>query len=306
MAMHLFPLIFLFLLPFRNFCGEHERVYTLSELDQLFAGCGGSPAEYAVRTAKNWYSRCAFYRLDLSQVLPAVELQCRSDSEARERIRRISKDIRRGLEWTLPRKELSIPFLSQEPEIDGVVSPGEYSGAAELRGEIPIDTPTAEATGEHRWFFGYDQRFLYFAVEFSDSAVRTDSIPYRADSAELFLLPEAALNSYWEVVVSPPSNRYTAWHTLGKYGLRSSFPTAPRNLKTASRRTPRGYCVEIAFPFSALPSLSESLPYPGAVLHLMACRTDLQDGGNLIFSAPVPLLYGGHNIYGYIKAVLQK
>ena len=126
------------------------------------------------------------------------------------------------------------------------------------------------------------------------------------DSAELFLLPEETLNSYWEVIVSPPSNRYTAWHTLGKYGLRSSFPTAPRNLKTASRRTPRGYCVEIAFPFSALPSLSESLPYPGAVLHLMACRTDLQDGGNLIFSAPVPLLYGGHNIYGYIKAVLQK
>ena len=306
MNMRLLLLFSVFLVPIRSFCAETPADYTIPELDRLFAECSGSPAEYAIRTAKNWHSRSAFYRLDLSQVRPAVELQVRSDAEAEKRIRRISEEIRRGLAWSLPRQEVRIPFLSRSPEIDGILSPGEYSGAARFQGEIPIDTPTNQTTGNHLWLFGYDPEFLYFAAEFHDSDIRTNRIPYLADSAELFLLPEAALNSYWEIVVSPSGDRYTAWHMLGKYGLRSSYPATPRKLKTAARRTSRGYCIEIAVPFSALPSLSDPLPYAGAVLHLMVCRTDLRNGRELVFSAPVPLLYGGHNIYGYMKAVLQK
>ena len=45
-------------LPFRNFRAETPAEYTIPELDRLFAECSGSPAEYAIRTAKNGLNDC--------------------------------------------------------------------------------------------------------------------------------------------------------------------------------------------------------------------------------------------------------
>lgn len=297
-------LIFLLFTAF--LCSAGAQDLTLEELDSLFADCAGTPSEYAVRTAKNWFMRCAFYRLDGSALRPAVELQCRSDAEARKRIRTLSEDVRRGRNWKLPRPELAVPFIGAV-RIDGIISPEEYARSARLEGEIPINEQTVKAGGGHRWYFAWDNRFFYFAAEIADPDIQLcKERPYEADSVELFLLPEPLLSSYWEIVVSPSGERFCAWHTLGKYGQRSSFFIAPESLKTAARRTGSGYCVEIAFPFSALPSLSERLPYNGAAMFLMVCRTDRQKNGGVAVTAPVPLLYGGHNIYGYIKATLKR
>lgn len=297
--------IFILLLFTALCCPAGSSDLTLDELDTLFESCAGTPSEYAVRTAKNWFMRCAFYRLDGSAVRPAVERQCRSDAEARKRIRMLSEDVRRGRNWKLPQPELVVPFAGAV-RIDGIISPEEYTRSVRLEGEIPVNEQTVKAGGGHRWYFAWDNRFFYFAAEISDQDIQLrKERPYEADSVELFLLPEPSLNSYWEIVVSPSGERFCAWHTLGKYGLRSSFFIEPGSLKTAARRSGSGYCVEIAFPFSALPSLSKQLPYNGATVFLMTCRTDWQKNGGVAITAPVPLLYGGHNIYGYIKVTLK-
>ena len=129
-------LIFLLFTAF--LCSAGAQDLTLEELDSLFADCAGTPSEYAVRTAKNWFMRCAFYRLDGSALRPAVELQCRSDAEARKRIRTLSEDVRRGRNWKLPRPELAVPFIGAV-RIDGIISPEEYTRSARLEGEIPIN-----------------------------------------------------------------------------------------------------------------------------------------------------------------------
>lgn len=300
------PRILILLLLTALCCPAIPQDLTLEELDSLFETCAGTPSEYAVRSAKNWFMRCAFYRLDSSAVRPAVERQCRTDAEARQRIRTLSEDIRRGQKWKLPQPELSVPFAGTV-QIDGIISPGEYAHTAQLDGEIPVNEPAEKPGGGHRWYFAWNDRFFYFAAEIADSHIQLrKERPYEADSVELFLLPEPSLSSYWEIVVSPSGVRFCAWHTLGKYGQRNSFFVEPESLKTAARRTGNGYCVEIAFPFSALPSLAERLPYSGASVFLMVCRTDRLKNGGTAVTAPVPLLYGGHNIYGYIKATLKQ
>lgn len=142
-------LIFLLFTAF--LCSAGAQDLTLEELDSLFADCAGTPSEYAVRTAKNWFMRCAFYRLDGSALRPAVELQCRSDAEARKRIRTLSEDVRRGRNWKLPRPELAVPFIGAV-RIDGIISPEEYTRSARLEGEIPINEQTVKAGGGHRWY----------------------------------------------------------------------------------------------------------------------------------------------------------
>lgn len=267
----------------------------------------GTPAEYAARFGKTWYIRSAFYLQRPELIKPALLRQCADSAAAEQRIRKIIDEVRRGFQWKSPLRTVQIPLTAKAPVIDGEISGEEWRNALVLKGEVLLNQELAPR-GNSIWRVMYDQSFLYVAAKFEDENIQINrEHPYLGDSLELFLQGEAEMRSYWEIVVSPENDIFTGWHMPGKYGERCSRPgISPRDLKTAAVRTAKGFTVEIAFPFSALPSLSDRLPYPGAALHMMLCRTNRQADGKIAVSAPVPLLYGGHNTYGYINAVLTE
>ncbi len=280
----------------------------LRELDNSFNSCKGTPAEYVVRNSKTWYIRSAFYLLQPKLIEPALRRQCSGAAEATIRIQNIMQEVRRGGQWKYIAPAIYIPFTDTPPEIDGSISPGEWDNALVYKGEVPLNEEKEPPHGESRWRIMYDAGFLYVSADFEDSDLQIDTEhPYRGDALELFLLGDPEMRSYWEVVVSPDNDLFTGWHSVGIYGNRNSQSgITPRQLHTAATRTDRGFSVEIAFPFWALLSQQGAFPFSAKNFRLMLLRTNRNAGEPVRVSTPVPFLYDGHNIYGYIKATLKK
>lgn len=287
---------------------EHSFAAGKNELDQAFNHCAGKPNEYAARATKSWAFRSAVYWLLPEQIAPAIHIQCPSREKAQKIVSQALDDIRRGDRWTTPCANAAIPHSAGGvPLIDGNVTEKEWKHALQWQGEVPLDSEAA-ACGSSMWYIQYDDEYLYVGARFDDVKIFVDSRhPYQGDCLEFFICPEPELRAYWEVVVSPDNDCFAAWHSAGTYGERNSRQrVTPVGLRTAAAHTGSGYEVEMAFPFYALFSLRGRLPFPGAALRIMFCRVnrDRASGANCV-SAPVPLLYSGHNIYGYIQAALQ-
>ncbi len=71
-------------------------------------------------------------------------------------------------------------------------------------------------------------------------------------------------------------------------------------------RTESGWSAEARLAFRELPGyLLGNRPEAGQQIRFQLIRTDLS-GGRRTYTTPVPFLYDGHNIYGYIRATLGK
>ena len=192
--------------------------------------------------------------------------------------------------------------------IDWKISPGEWNAAWIQKGGILLNHEDIPNNGNILWRVMFDQEYLYASGTFEDRDLQIDrKEPYKGDSFELFLMGDSAMRSYWEIVVSPGNDRFTGWHMTGKYGERCSRPgIAPQALRTASQKTESGFSVEIAFPLNALISQKGAFPFPAGEFYFMMLWIDKDKESRTQTYTPVPFLYDGHNIYGYMKAVLQK
>ena len=229
-------------------------------------------------------------RLDRGDYLPEGS----SKKGAREIVRKFREEADRGFAWKTPRMKMRIPRSSS------------WERTALLHGEVPLDT-VAKPQGRTLWKLRYNEQFLYAKAEVVDDDLRLDHIrPYNADSVELFVKYDPNLFGYWEMVASPGVSPFSSRHSFSPVmGLRVTQQNVfPVGSVIKARKTEKGYEAEFRLPFSALARLDGALPRSGAVLELMFVRTDLGHSGYRK-TAPVPLLYDGHNIFGYIQAELE-
>lgn len=225
-----------------------------------------------------------------------------NDVAARELIERFRADAERGWAWKAPRREIALPFLPRLAEREA-----DWEKALTFRGEIPLDRDDLAPSGETVWRVAHDGEYFRWRVDVRDADLRyARPRPYKADSIECFIKSDPRLGQYWEVVVGPDGALFTASHQLSREsGLRSTEQwIAPERLAVSGAPIPGGYRVEGAFPFCALARTDGSLPFAGARLEFMLVRTDAK-GDDVAKSAPTPLLYDGHNVFGYLTAILE-
>jgi hypothetical protein len=73
-------------------------------------------------------------------------------------------------------------------------------------------------------------------------------------------------------------------------------------LKTNVKIVEGGYMVEVAMPFKEMPNyMLGNKPEAGQAVYFSLVR--IEDGQRC---SPRPLLYDGHNIFGFFKATLEK
>ena len=266
----------------------------------------GSPAEYITNTLSEGIPKRAIYLLMPEHFEKEFITFPYSREGARVVMARFKEDAERGFKWKHENLTMPIPEVTIPPIIDGIPDTKEWERAAILKGEISLDTDTAERKGDSVWRLMYDHEYLYLSGVIHDPDIQTEShYLYQGDSVEFFLLSEVRLGTYWEVIVNPDGEFFTAWHMSNPHGgFISRQEVRPDNMKVSARRALGQYSVELAFPFAALPSLTKPLPFRGARIDFMIVRTN-KDRENYSKSAPVPLLYDGHNTVGYIRGILQ-
>ncbi len=228
---------------------------------------------------------------------------------------RIYDEVRMGQDWKVPVEQVVIPRLAAPPEIDGAIRPEEWRNALVFRGEYPLNS--SERSEEHSqtaWRIGWHGSCLYAAAEFRDRDIvsyhgrfDTPDIPplYLGDAFELFLRPLESKPLYYEYLVNPQGDLWALVHVNDPCGswirINDDFATAA---KTAVRRTADGYTVELAVPLrEQYGPWNRRAPRIGDRFSFMMVRTN-RDNGNYCRGTPVPLLYEGHNIFGYIRAEL--
>lgn len=261
----------------------------------------GTHAEYVTNRLSAGMAKRAIYRLQPERFWREFLAFGVTREEARRELEQFKADAERGFAWPHRNLEVTIPKAVTPPPLDGTLG-GSWGKALCLRGEVPLDRAEGKPEGESEWFALYDNEFLYLAARIADRDVRTaPERMYTADSVEFFVMPDVAMRAYWEVIVNPDGADFSAWHQANDHGHFISRPgIRPVKLRTAAKRIPGGYVVQIALPLSAMATVEERLK----TLHFMPVRTNL-DGNMYEKSAPVPLLYDGHNYAGYIKATLK-
>jgi hypothetical protein len=238
----------------------------------------------------------------------------RGDKESMETARAYMKelfnDIDKGLNWPVKEQQnFELPYAYKKPVLDGTLDDDEWSCALTFHGEYPLgslekNTPTSV------WKICWDEEFLYFGAYFQDANVRSidydaakNKFPWDGDTLEIFVLPARLFRAYWEVVVNPGNNVVDGLHLNNPDGYWvNGLDETMRGLETRTKITNDGFSVEAALPFRELPRyMRGNLPKAGESINLVMVRTN--DGQR---SSIVPLLYDGHNIFGYPRFILKK
>lgn len=225
-----------------------------------------------------------------------------SREQARRSLAALRDEIERGLNWPRERESIRIPKLKEAPEIDGKLDDPAWSRALVLSGEFPIGGTEKTPNGTV-WKLGYTDTFLYAAAFFPgphDSA-SVPGAPWQGDALELFVGTGVRFRAYWELILPPDNRGYTVTAVNNRWGkeiVRDAGDEHVDGLRTAVASGPDGYSLEIAFPWRELPAyVHGNPPKSGEEFNLMLIRCR---GGKQ--SACRPILYGGHNIFGHLRA----
>ncbi|MDR0932083.1 MAG: hypothetical protein LBM70_03575 [Victivallales bacterium] len=227
--------------------------------------------------------------------------------ELRRDLARLEREIELGRQWKSPVPTAKIPFTDNPPVIDGKINADEWDGALTYQGEYPLNSELP-ISSEAVWKLQYDKEFIYFAATIFDSEVIPGSpeSPYNGDAVELFLLPDFRLVDYLEAVVSADGNLYTAWAYQSPQRHYDLKVCTVSRAKAKTSLTSGGYTVELKIPFSALPGyLLGNAPQKGETMNFMMIRCELDKNGRYSRNTPTPFLYDGHNIYGYVRGILE-
>lgn len=238
----------------------------------------------------------------------------RDYAECVRKVAGFAADMERGFAWREPRRRIRIPELAAAPRLDGVPETDEWHGALTFHGEYPLDA-TRKNEEPSIWRFGHREGVLYIAAEFRDHtpevrrglSQKSPEPLYTGDSLELFLRPDNRHPCYYELLVNPAGELWTMRHAAKETGswriLDESFDS---DLRAATCIAPEGYSIELAVPLERLYAASPGETIrPGAEFSLMPVRTD-RSGTQWLRSVPVPLLYDGHNLFGYMVAELGR
>ena len=229
---------------------------------------------------------------------------------ARSYMNDLFSDIDRGFNWPVkepPRFE--IPYANRKPVIDGKLDETEWSETLTFHGEYPLDSLKHNASASV-WHACWDEEFLYVGASFRVSDVKSikydtakNAAPWDGDAFEIFILPDMRLKAYWEVVISPDNQVTDGLHLNNSSGFwAGNLDETMHGLKTGTKITKDGFSVEAALPFKELPGyMLGNHPKTGESLSFVMIKID--KGRR---SAIIPLLYDGHNIFGYPRFVLKK
>ena len=264
------------------------------------------PARYAIEliAGRFWHS------VDFARLMRKIPSTPQELAESRARLQTIRSEMEKGKKWKLSPPRFTIPKLKNPPVIDGEVSADEWQGALNLTSFYPIDSETADRTVSGIWHIGYHEKNLYFSAEFPEKALKTYRFhekgdgrqPWDGDAVEMFILPDRRLMCYREIVCNAEGTMLSCLHTKSRneiYINANPEPTAPILCK--SKEQNGIWSIEIAIPFSELPGYFRgNAPKSGETLHFALIRTK-----NGVFYSVFPLLYGGHNIYGYSTGTLE-
>jgi len=117
----------------------------------------------------------------------------------------------------------------------------------------------------------------------------------------VFLRTELKSRSYWEIIVSPAGLVFDGLQQNNRWGLYIGNPDDDiAGLQKRIERWNDGYSIELAIPWREMPGYTKgNPPREGEEISFVLIRCD-----NGEQSSCLPILYGGHNIFGHIKARL--
>ena len=230
-----------------------------------------------------------------------------SDSEIRENLRKLEKELQDAASWPFKPEEHKLPRALSKPVIDGDLSETAWEKALTFKGEYPAGG-TEKQKNSAVWKMMYDENYFYFAARFPDTDFQKapPETPYLADAFELFILPEKRYWTYVELVFSPWNDIYTKWvHQTPRSRMELS-DYSPQTLLVRTKKNSGSWQLEGRIAFCELPAyLRGGVPRSGETLHAMMIRFDKNRTGEKKTFVPVPFLYDGHNIFGYMKLNLE-
>jgi len=245
------------------------------------------------------------------------EAECTSEGAmnfAVDVVRGLSETAGKGPDWPKP-PTVKIPKTRTAPAMDGNLSGKAWKDAVTMTnlylfGET---TPSGPATTMKMM---WDNNYLYFAFDCTAETInavgeKRDDDVYAADCVEMFICTDQRAKTYWEIVINPDGVIFDALQTKKKNGWGSLMRKEEdiAGLKTFTKRTEKGYLVEVAVPWNQLPEYSMAKPAKGQTFTFVLARLDKvvsEDGkSKLNCYAFCPLLSWGHNIWNYATAVLD-
>lgn len=203
---------------------------------------------------------------------------------------------RKELEALTILPSLACPAGRKSPDLDGVISPGEWEGAVAF-------PPFQDSTGAGvtvcqttaRMFRTEDA--LYFAFECAqDPKVRHappvtehDSGIFLGDVVEVFLDPGRTRSGHYHFAVSSNGTRFD----MERRGLGLGITHWNPEWQAATRQGESGWTAEVKIPFAAV----GNIPQPGSVWGLNPCRGYYEAGQTSCWS-PTLGRFSNHQFYG--------
>lgn len=291
--------------PKASYTAEEEQKARAIMVGKPFFDRGiGTPAEYATRLRGQANFEGAVLRHGAGPEIYA---------RAVKKLAALHDDAEIGFAWPCPVPSADIPLLAAPPRVDGRLDEDEWRGARVWRGEYALNNPDKDEDRESEWRVAWDGERLCVGFRASDRAVacfvnapeRGESI-HKGDSLELFLRPDMDDALYYEFIVNPAGALWPLKHALNVWGgyVNLADPFVCEGMEYAARIVDGGFVVEMALPLRALHGAwCRRPPRAGDEFGFILVRTN-RDGADYAKSAPVPFLYDGHNVYGYIRARL--
>jgi hypothetical protein len=154
----------------------------------------------------------------------------------------------------------------------------------------------------------WDATELRVLFEMTDTHVwatqtKRDGPLWDEEVAEVFIDPHGDLESYFEFEVNPLNTTLDLVARKNRSGYAKDFGWDCEGWRTATSRTPKGWCVEMAFP---LRSLATEVPAPGARWRVNFYRIDRPEGKERELTAWSPTLRANFHTperFGYLEFV---
>ena len=138
------------------------------------------------------------------------------------------------------------------------------------------DAPQQDTTVKSVWNAG-EWRVLFEVADTNVWATLTErgAMLYQEEVVEVFVDPVGDLENYFEIELNPLNATLEVVARRSRSGYMKDFAWRCAGLRTAARRTPTGWCAEMAIPFR---SLIADPPKAGAKWRANFCRIDRPPG----------------------------
>ncbi len=237
-----------------------------------------------------------------------IDQDGKSLCDTKKQLEELIKNIVLGENWKESLKHINLPKIN-DFTLSGDLLDKTWESAYKFSGEYDLNSPKINDK-RTKWKIAYSDKYLYCGVQFYDSeVVLKEPEIWTGDSLEFFICPVFKNKVYREIVARHDGKSFNALHANNRYGsfvtMDITYPKDISLVKCKGSRTIDGYIIEIKIPWVLVPEYTKgNTPLSGDHINFMLVRTNLQKN-NYTITSVVPLLYGGHNLWGYISATLQ-